>query len=230
VFPTNNQAGQQLLQGIVALMLRLLGEEATVEGCVQASAGQFLNEVHRKADIVILDATIDPEGEHNYTNLGALQNLALFEHVLVVGRSYLPINVRGMRPGGAPIYPHSQTNLEILKWLERQLCDEHDPVPTSRSWFDKTTMGFGAYFGGRRKDRERERRLRQVFISYRGDDIRAARNLKQRAERGDFHDGVPKNVILYEPNELALADEILSPLLRWNVLRARHEINAQFGG
>jgi len=169
-------------------MHRLLGDQATV---IQGDAGKCFNEIYRKADIVIVDATIDGEGEYNYANL-PMQGFGILEHVLVVGRSYLPINVRPMRLGGAPNYPHSQSNALILEWLERQLCDEHDPLPTSRSWFDKTTMGLGAFSSRRRKDRERQRRLHQVFISYRREEFIAAQNLKRRAERGEFHDGVPK--------------------------------------
>ncbi|MEV8313495.1 hypothetical protein AB0Q95_04915 [Streptomyces sp. NPDC059900] len=136
--------------------------------------------------------------------------------MLIVGRRYLPVNVVGTRQGGAPVYPHEQSNEAVLKWIERQLTpsDGAEPIVLPRPPWRKVVPPL---LSSQNRERARRKARRQVFLSYRGSTRKTAVKLKKQIERGDF-DGVPRSVQLYFPGELALDDEVLSPLMRWNVL------------
>lgn len=166
------------------------------------------------SDLVVFDGTVGPRGVHNYDLSPGIQRT--FDHVLFVSRSYLPMNVRGMRRGGAPVYPHWRGNDAILEWVREQLTGE-DRLTLPRALHEKLSLGVSAISGASRRSRAGRKRRHQVFLSYRGRLYGEALKLKERIERGEFH-GEPRSVVLYAPQELALEDEVLSPLQRWNVL------------
>lgn len=214
IFPTRNQAGLDLAGGCQQLFEKLLPGKTQVTVAMDAGPVAFLKAC-AFADLVILDATVAPPGEHNYDLLrGIERNL---DHVLVVSRSYLPMNVRGMRSGGAPIYPGQFTNGQIETWLKEQINSKTDRLTLPRPWSEKLTLGIGAFRNANRKDRQGRQARHQIFLSYRGNAYASALALKTRIEAKAFHD-TAKQVLLYAPEQLALADEILSPLQRWNVL------------
>lgn len=214
VFPARNRDGHALVDACRELAEELYPGRAQVKPYIDVSAAQLLKAV-AFSDVVIFDGTPEPHNEQIYHLFsGVLNDL---EHVLIVSRSYLPINVRGMRQGGAPIYPHAQTNKQIKSWLREQLAGP-DALTLPRAWYEKASLGVGSYITSNRKARALAQARHQIFLSYRGRSYAQARQLQQRIERGDFHNRASKKVLLYGPEELALADEILSPLLRWNVL------------
>jgi hypothetical protein len=209
VFPTANREGEELLEGVRTLFAERFGRGAAV------SPGERTPGACLKAcwlsDLVVLDATAAPEGEHNYGLFTGIQrNL---DHVLVVGRTYLALNVRGFRPGGAPIYPHVQKNDAILRWIASQL-DGDDPPLLPRPWHEKLTLGYTALSRATCTVRAERKARWQVFISYRTRDYAAACEAKAQAEAAYG----PGTAILYAPQELAGRDEVLTPLQRWNVL------------
>jgi hypothetical protein len=214
IFPTANQAGQELAEGCRKLAKQVLGGRANVQVRSNADQLQFLKSLAFD-DLVILDASVEPEGQHNYHLVRGIERN--IDHVLIVSRTYLPINVRGMRVDGAPIYPHSQSNDAILVWLRQQLTDKVNPLQLPRPLVDKLSFGVRSFVKSSRKDQAARKARHQIFLSYRGRYYEDVERAKARIERGEFH-GTPKKVLLYKPEELALADEVLSPLLRWNVL------------
>lgn len=70
-------------------------------------------------DIVIFDASIE-EG-NNYA--AATAQPTVMDHVLIVSRTYLPLNFFGLREGGAPDYPISKNNEDIIAWLRGQVLN-----------------------------------------------------------------------------------------------------------
>ena len=75
-----------------------------------------------KDDLVIFDASIEGDNHeiNNYRLANALQSP--LEHVLVVSRTYLPLNIYTYKTGGFPSYKQqSLSNESILKWLESEL-------------------------------------------------------------------------------------------------------------
>ncbi|MEA2691021.1 MAG: hypothetical protein QOJ16_408 [Acidobacteriota bacterium] len=93
-------------------------------------------------DAVLVDATLERENVGTYQIVTEQPNA--FWHVLVVSRTYLPINFQGLRPGGAPKYPYplprmgamepgpAWTNREIAEWAARQLLAIRDEAPRPR--------------------------------------------------------------------------------------------------
>ena len=68
-------------------------------------------------DLVIFDASV--EKNHNYNC--ATEQPKVLEHILVISRTYLPINFHGIRKGGYPNFPEIFSNDEILVWLKNEL-------------------------------------------------------------------------------------------------------------
>ena len=75
-----------------------------------------------KDDLVIFDASIEGDNHeiNNYRLANALQSP--LEHVLVVSRTYLPLNIYTYKTGGFPSYKQQfLSNESILRWLENEL-------------------------------------------------------------------------------------------------------------
>lgn len=94
VFPTRNQAGHKIEEGCRMLAAELFGRSAKVGVHLGASPFKFMK-TSFLSDVMILDSTVGPVGENNYYLSPGMQRL--LDHVLVVSRSYLPMNVRGKR-------------------------------------------------------------------------------------------------------------------------------------
>lgn len=207
-----NRDGQELLEALRTL-LEAAGFRVSVPPATQANMLQAcLND-----DLVIFDGSREPG--HVYA--AATGQPMTLDHVLVVSRTYLPINFHGVRRGGAPMYPRSFDNREILDWVRRQLPDLSLPrqnkgmmhsVRAMRSSLDAASMRGNA--------------VGQVFLSFRAgcdDRTRSARQvmlaeLARRIEKGDFHDGTGgRTAFFYNPGEVAFEDELLSEARHWQL-------------
>ncbi|MDQ3919723.1 MAG: hypothetical protein M3348_14745 [Acidobacteriota bacterium] len=181
-----------------------------VEGATQADVNRSCLE----DDLVIFDASVE-EG-HNYA--AATAQPMTMDQVLVVSRTYLPLNFHGLREGGAPDFPARtrQSNEEILKWLRRHVGElaARPARPDDRKGF----------FGSMRAMRESLRRHEEyskargrVFISYRSRHVSEVRQLKGRIERGDFHAGRRTPTFSLTPGEPVYEDEILTAHRYWQL-------------
>jgi hypothetical protein len=90
LFPTHNSDGADLRDKLIPL--------AETLGFTFKDVGNSSNKLEYanacwNDDVVVLDASIGDTGTHNYD----IAFPALMDHVLVVSRTYLPINFYGMR-------------------------------------------------------------------------------------------------------------------------------------
>jgi hypothetical protein len=217
IIGTRSKEGQALNQMIYEL-LRGMGMRISYNE--NPTQSEFLRYCISQ-DLVIVDATVEAGGLHNYAAFTA-QPLSL-DHILVVSRTYLPQNFYGMREGGAPIYPHSRTNRDIIDWLKLELTDLMNQLPRP-SWKKNMLMtGMISPFQDLNKELDRASKRHQVFISYRNKEVKQVDLLKKRIERGEFHNNIRQGVRTFAPGELAYQDEILSPLQRWGILSAIEE-------
>jgi hypothetical protein len=164
-------------------------------------------------DVVILDATVEHDAGSNYPGLIARPQAK--DHVLVVSRTPLPLNFHGLREGGAPPYPASFTNKDILAWLDTQLEELRESRVRSR--LERTLIGSALTMG--KSGPARRGPGRRAFVSYRQEALSEARELAARLSSGDMPGpaGAPLTVILLEPGEIAFDDEILTSELRWHL-------------
>jgi len=210
-FCVSNPEGRRLRDAFVGTLGPVydLATEV-VEGATQAD----LNRGCLKDDLVIFDASVE-EG-HNYAAATA-QPMAM-DHVLVVSRTYLPLNFYGLREGGAPYFPlrTRQSNEEIMKWLRRHVGElaAQPPRPDDGK-------GFVGSIRTMRDSIERHEQYRKargrIFISYRSRHVAAVRGLKQRVERGDFNGGRRTTAFFLPPGELVYEDEILTEQRYWQL-------------
>ena len=117
-FAVSNEVGMELAQMFVELARAEFGLEVTV---IEDATQTDLHRACLNGKIIVFDASV--EDGHNYA--AATAQPMVLERVLVVSRTYLPLNFYGLREGGAPDYPEPafQTNETILKWLREQLAD-----------------------------------------------------------------------------------------------------------
>jgi hypothetical protein len=218
-FPTRNAEGREL-EAIVVELAGLVGLNVKVHS--DPSPGDYMFAAQND-DLVVLDATRAPSGEHNY---GIAAPLPL-DHVLVVSRNYLPLNFYGLHDGvvdaktnsltyGAPFYPGTQSNESIRRWLTAQLREFLSaPRGTERgrglfaTVFKEMPRSLDAV------DRRRHE-TGEIFISYRSHDSKQVEALKQRIESGKFIKGA-RPVIRYFPPAL-FSDELATEQRRWQIL------------
>ena len=212
LFSTRSPEGKQL-NLMIGDLLRQMGMRVSCNDAPTQS--EFFNACISQ-DLVIVDASIEPNNQHNYAAFTA-QPLVL-DHVLVVSRTYLPQNFYGLREGGAPVYPHSRTNQEIYQWLKTELEDVLPSLPRSSWKKNMLVTGILSPFQDLKKEMGRQAGSYQVFISYRNHEIDVVKELAKKIEEGVFHHQVPQKVRLFMPGELVYKDEILSPLQRWQLL------------
>lgn len=189
--------------------------------------------------LVVFDATIE-KGQngkliHNYSILDTdpiFHQPLMYpkEHVLVVSRTYLPLNFYpnsgyGMRESGVPLYPKTQTNAVILQWLRKRIEVLRPTLRCSENFWailkDRTSKTLKTS----NLQREQQRLSGQVFISYRskhyndykGDKQKGVKALKQRIEAG-YINGVKTSVRDISPGSLAYENELLTQKDRWRVL------------
>jgi hypothetical protein len=146
IFPAPNESGYQLATRIAALAAKI-GYECQLEENYTPRAGMqacFCD------DVVVYDLTVTENEVGAYRALSPLY--VFLDHVLIVSRTPLAMNLVPVRPGGAPPYPYPLTRLpdgsavtfpaftlsgeprgewvaeedySLLNWLQRQLQDLH---------------------------------------------------------------------------------------------------------
>lgn len=211
-FYAANPQGRALRDAFMETLAREFGLAAEV---VEAPGQQDVDRSCRSDDLVVFDASIE---EGNLYAAATSQPMTM-DRVLVVSRTYLPLNFYGLREGGAPDFPRrtTQTNEEILAWLRGQLRDlaEQPARPEDRKGF----VGSWRYMRESLKRREADWKSRgRIFISYRSRHLTAARELASRVGRGDFHGGEPRTAYMLPPGELVYEDEILSEMRHWQLV------------
>lgn len=211
-FGVRNPEGRCLYE----LFSRMCKEEfgLTVKYC----EGATQTDIYRACtsdDLIVLDASIE-EG-HNYAATTA-QPMAM-DHVLVVSRTYLPLNFYGLREGGAPGYPQPKvkSNGEIVEWLRQELRDLAPRLPRPDN--EKSFIGsIRTMREGLRLQEARWRSAGRIFISYRSRHLEEVQRLKTAIERGDFHSGVEQTVRLLMPGELVYENELFTEQQHWQLV------------
>ena len=213
-FATRSQDGLELIGGFEDVV-RAEGFEFKLfrEG---TSGIDYVRECSN-ADVVVLDATIEQVGQHNY---GFTMPMPL-DHVLVVSRRPLPLNFYGLRAEitcadgrsvcGVPGYGQTLSNLEIVEWLRAQLRLLRPRVPrpaTDKGFFRMPLRSMPDSLD--RLD-EYRRATGHVFISYRS---------HHSARVAMMRDGVVREgrrrVRFFPPGILSL--ELLAEQRRWQIL------------
>lgn len=209
-FAVSNDAGAELARLFTELMAAEFGlAVSVVEGATQT-------DLHRAClddDIVVFDASV--EDGHNYA--AVMAQPTVLDKVLVVGRTYLPLNVFGLREGGAPEYDiGTQTNEAILAWLRenvRELLRDAAREPGRR--------GLLNYFSAMSKSLDAQKRRwasgGRIFISYRSRHFEAVEKLRQRIQSGEVPGVPPSPVRLLRPGEVVYEDEVLTKFRHWQL-------------
>lgn len=146
VFPAPSESGRRLAQRVLALAAEI-GYQGRAEDDYSPRAGSracFCD------DVVVYDLTVTEDQVGAYPAL--VPAYAWLDHVLIVSRTPLPMNLLPVRPGGAPPYPYPISRLpdgspvrfpaftvfgeprgewaaeddhSLLDWLRTQLQDLH---------------------------------------------------------------------------------------------------------
>ncbi|MEV4566305.1 hypothetical protein AB0K12_21285 [Nonomuraea sp. NPDC049419] len=157
------------------------------------------------ADAVVLDLT-PGSAAHRYT---AMAYPWRQDKVLAVSRSYLPLNIEPVRPGGTAPYPGRLDPEEIAVWVAAQV---RELAGRRRPSFLQRVRGLVGMTAGTHTESA------DVFISYRGTDAEAAQALRAALEKGDHHGGRRQRVKMFDAGQLAHPEAVLPVLIRWKVL------------
>jgi hypothetical protein len=172
-----------------------------------SSAIEFVG-AYTQHDIIVVDASIE-----DASNYGITQKTFL-DKVLVVSRTYLPLNYYGVREGGVPYYPESKTNRSIVEWIQVQM---QQMLPR----IQPRDQGFWSKFGrvantflvdmGEASQRKRQKFMQegQIFISYRSRYYQDVKRIASQVQR----DG--KTVFFLPPGKLVYEDELLTRMQHW---------------
>jgi hypothetical protein len=167
-------------------------------------------------DVVVFDGSI--EGSvHNYA-IASAQPMAM-EHVLVVSRTYLPINFDPMRSGGAPLYPEFKDNNSILDWLEEQIVELKSKGLIPRPWLYKNMLGsIVDIFQSSFQEIDDLGKSGHIFISYRTRyfDDRDFKGLVKRVESERDSTGQPRKPFFFSPKQLSMG--FMTEQERWQLL------------
>lgn len=200
-FGTANTAGRELAARFVELVRGELGVAPRV---VEQPTQGPSKRANLKDDFVVFDASIE-EG-HSYA--GMTLHPAMMEHVFLVSRTPLPVNVPPLGTGGVPLYPHAFSNEQILETLRRELLVA--ARRPRRPWQQRGFLGmFSAMTRGIESKRAALRAGTEVFISYRSHAADAVRAFAERERRAVF---------FFEPGALAWDDELLREQQRWTLI------------
>lgn len=195
-----------------------------------------------QSEAVIIDLSAEPNGQNTYNYL--IEEHRFLDHILVVSRTHLPINVNPQRVGGAPVYPfpdreipgYSWSNSDILSWLRRELEEllqeprkhllnlpiEH---PDFSSALNRNLILM--VIDAKQQKKRRESSQPTIFLSYRGQYFGKVQKLAQQIETGKWHPGQKPKMILLTPGQLALEWEYLTEVRRWQVLGMLEELIEQ---
>ena len=244
VFPLPTEKGNELLNGILETFFHdALEHSYEKEHCVcyvdikrsikikvydQSKFAVTVNDCILsccKDDLVIFDASIEGDNHeiNNYRLANALQSS--LEHVLVVSRTYLPLNIYTYKKGGFPSYKQqSLSNESILRWLENEL---------SRIDFhllrDRNTKGIKNVVNYLKAIKTEHDLIRasetSVFISFRTKYAQLEENseykysvseLARRIETGCY--GEPRTVKYLDNGSLVFNTELLTQWKAWQLL------------
>lgn len=176
-------------------------------------------------DLVIFDASIEGENheKNNYRLANALQSP--LEHVFVVSRTYLPLNIYPYKTGGFPTYKQKTiSNKIILRWLEDELSsiDFH----TLR---DRNTKGIKNIVNYQKASMAKHDAIQSgetsVFISFRTKYAQKDENkgykyavteLAERIAAGCY--GKPRTVKYLDNGSLVFNTELLTQWNAWRLL------------
>ncbi|WP_169983022.1 hypothetical protein [Microbispora sp. H10836] len=203
LFPTLDDEGAAMAE-LIRQSLQSLPFDLTVR-VVPSTQPFALAKSVLTADAVVLDLTPHSPA-HRYT---AMAYPWRHDRVLAVSRSYFPLNVSPARTGGGALYPDRLGADDIAAWVAtqvRELAAQGKPSLLQRA---RGAVGMPKGGSSQRPD---------IFISYRGTDVRAAQALRTALENGEHHDGRRQVVRMFDAGQLAHPDAVLPALIRWNVL------------
>lgn len=222
LFPTRSSAGIELQNAFCTLAQNQFNLQVDVYP--NATQRDFLLAVFNY-DLMVVDATI--EADYRDSNYDIFtENPKTMEHVLIVSRSYLPINFFGFEESGVPIYHHSKTNADILQWLETKLKAPLPSLPREKIIITNLVAQQEQMIKMCVDLMERSMRSKQklldkqgrIFISYRNKYYKQVLELKQRIEAGEYHQGRKKTVTVIPVGSLVWENEILTPQRRWGIV------------
>jgi hypothetical protein len=203
VFQANNPQGRSLAAA-AKVMARDTGFEVRI---CSDGAQEDLIRACLSDDYVLFDASV--EKGHNYAI--AVELFKSLPYALVVSRTYLPINFTGTISGGAPEYPASFTNDQILSWLGHQLRCARENPPRQKPESVSLSAVLSTY------EDVPDLPSSDVFISYRGQLI-AVEEFAKRVEGDSFDDSGCKNVKIFQPAPRTFHQTAMTAFDRWAVL------------
>ncbi|HEV2864317.1 MAG TPA: hypothetical protein VGX48_25185 [Pyrinomonadaceae bacterium] len=231
IFGPETSDGVDLVRRVTALAE---GLGYTVEPPQAATQSEMFEAVIGR-DVVIFDGTVEDEQRHIYHAAAMIPSVV--DHLLVVSRTYLPINFIPARRGGAPDYPfphfdprldrvrQSWSNEMIVEWLRAQLLELRERGPRDKEAdiralaAAKEPEDFGrAIVEFYRRAEPRAATGGRAFISYRSRVWDEAEALRGRIERGELHGGRRLSVEVLRPGALAYEGELLTAMRRWQLL------------
>lgn len=222
VVPTRNIDGEQLGE-----LIRTWAVDS-LSGKVRVELARTKRDVRDAlmSDLIILDLSVAPEGEHNYDILARFPRYRDF--IFLVSRTPIPRNVRWGPHRGLPLFPKQQTNQDIVDWLAQELPPD-TLYQYTRGWWDKVKSATGLTIqwqmwerlkaARRRLEHDYDKRPR-TFISFRGTNLDETRELVQMMQNPEapLPEQMPREAVMYDGEILALRNELLSPLLRWQIM------------
>lgn len=178
-----------------------------------------------KDDMVIFDASIEGENHefNNYKLANALQ--CPLEHVMLVSRTYLPLNICTYKTGGFPSYKKQiLSNEEILRWLGDELSQIDFHLFRKRN--TKGIKNICSYIKASKTKYDSIRATEtSVFISFRTKYAQKETNseykysvseLANRIEEGRY--GIPRTVKFLDNGSLVFSTELLTQWKAWQLL------------
>lgn len=176
-------------------------------------------------DLVIFDGSIEGEN-HEINNYGLANALQCpIEHVLIVSRTYLPLNIYTYKTGGFPSYKKQiLSNEDILKWVGNEIRKIK-----FKNLRDRNTKGYKHIIDYLKHSKSKYDAVKSketsVFISFRTKYTEIAKNsgykysvseLASRIENGYY--GVPRSVKYLDNGSLVFNTELLTMWKAWQLL------------
>lgn len=244
IFPLSTENGKELLNGILETFFHdALGHSYEDGHCVcyvdnkrslkikvydQSKYAVTVNDCILSCyqdDLVIFDASV--EGDNHEINNYRLANVlqSPLEHVLVVSRTYLPLNIYTYKKGGFPSYKQqSLSNESILRWLESELSRIDFHLLRDRN--TKEIKNIVNYLKASKTEHDSIRAAEtSVFISFRTKYVQKEDNseykysvseLAKRIEAGCY--GKPRSVKYLDNGSLVFNTELLTQWKAWQLL------------
>jgi len=165
--------------------------------------------------LVVFDASIEPEGKHNYHC--ATYSLLNSMYSVVVSRTYLPINFRGHLEPIAPPYPDRWTNSDLLAALKQRLGSMTSLLPKPKK-LRTFRGGLNLLETSIEKVREKRKSSFDIFLSYRASHAAEAGQLS-----AEILQETGQRLRIVRTDDMSYTDEILSLQRRWQILRGIYD-------